>query len=376
MESPSSITDREEIMIIKDFSINDIDTYRLYYVLDKIADTAVTFYRRTPAGDELFEHADILIMRDGHLVVAFKHPFSYAANNCLIAKAAGVEEVVNLNCWERLVDVYDTPIDNTENGIFVFCDSVAIGDPQVEWRCDNTMYGPKSYLTDLGKTVSSLSRILVHENILSLHGVGYVLYLHLSNDAEQRELYKNNAEYPCVGFTISELFKVMHEWSEVTKAPFDNTDDIAIDAKNFLEAFEFDSALIDNQVDMQVVNYLKGSTSARVRPDGVVPNKPELIDFIKRNMACSSLAELCVQYPDLWDTEEVLHAEQRVLNEGIQRFNEFYGIPEGWTFDNPQRYVEHCEVFVQPTVGPFVHNQIRLFVNKTKVLDRVARGNL
>jgi hypothetical protein len=33
-------------------------------------------------------------------------------------------------------------------------------------------------------------------------------------------------------------------------------------------------------------------------------------------------------------------------------------------------------VFVQPTVGPFVHNQIRLFVNKTEVLDRVARGNL
>jgi hypothetical protein len=314
-------------------------------------------------------------MQDGHLVVALKHPFKYAANNCLFAKATGIEEVVNLNYWERLVDVYNPPIDNMENGIFVFCDSVAIGDPSVEWRCDNTMYGPKSYLTNLGNTVSSLSRILVHENIMSLHGVGYVLYLHLSNDEQQREQYKNNAEYPCVGFTISELFKVMHEWSEATKEPFNNTDDIAIDAKNFLETFRFDESLIDNQVNMQVVNYLQGSTNARLRPNGVVPNKPGLIDFIKKNMACSSLSELCVQYPGMWDIQQILTTEQQVLIDGINRFNEFYEIPESWTFDNPTKYVEHCELNYNPTIGSYVHNQIRLFVNKQIVIDNIKLEN-
>ena len=133
---------------------------------------------------------------------------------------------------------------------------------------------------------------------------------------------------------------------------------------------------MNDQVDMQVVNYLRGSTNARRRPDGVVPNKPELIDFLKKNMACSSLAELCLQYPNLWDIGTVLEAEKRVLDEGIQRFNEFYGIPEGWTFDNPDRYIEHCELYVGESTGAYVHNQIRLFVNKTQVLDRVARGNL
>lgn len=363
-------------MIIKDFSIDDISTYRLYYVLDKITDTAVRLYRRTPAGDELFEDADILIMRDGHLVVAFTHPFKYAGNNCLFAKAAGTEEVVNLNCWERLVDLYDTPIDNTQNGIFVFCDSVAVADPKVEWRCDNTMFGPKSYLSDLGQAVSSSSRIIALENILSVHGVGYITYTHLTDDEAVRELYTNNAEYPCVGSTLSELFKLLVEWSEVTQEPFVNTDPIALNAKRFLEAFDFDPELVSDQVDMQVVNYLRGSTNARRRPDGVVQNKPELIDFLKKNMACSSLSELCVQYPSLWDTEEVLRYEQEVLQEGIRRFNEFYVIPEGWTFDNPERYIEHCELYFHESVGAYVHNQIRLFVNKTEVLDRVARGNL
>jgi hypothetical protein len=313
-------------MIIKPFSLDDLRTYRLYYVLDDITDTAVSLHRRTPAGDELFEDADILVMQDGHLVVALKHPFKYSPNNCLIAKINGKEEIVNLICWERLVDFYDTPIDNTENGIFVFCDSVEIGDTSLEWRCDNTMYGPKSYMTNLGNTVSSLGRIVAFENIISLHGVGYVLYLHLANDTErqeQREQYKNNAEYPCVGFTLSELFKLLYEWAQATEEPFNNRDEIALDAKDFLKTFGFDSSLVDNQVDMQVANYIKGSTHARMRPSGVVANKPELIDFVKKNMACSSLAELCVQYPGMGNTQEILTAEQQALSEGIDRFNEF-----------------------------------------------------
>lgn len=356
-------------MIIKPFSLDDLKTYRLYYVLDHITDTTVNLYRRTPAGDELFEDADILIMQNNKLVVALKHPFKYSQNHCLIAKTAGAEEIVNLICWERFLDFYDTPIDNTENGIFVFCDSVAIGNPGLEWRCDNTLYGAKSYLTNLGEAVSSLSRIIAYENILSVHGVGYLTYVHLSNDEAPRELYKNNAEYPCAGFTLSEVFKVMQEWAETTKEPFNNTDEIALNARDFLEVFGFDPSLVDNQVDMQVANYIRGSTNARVRPSGVVANKPELIDFVKKNMACSSLSELCVQYPGMWDTNEVLRVEQEFLDEGIKSFNEYYSIPEGWTFDNPQRYVEHCEVYFNPTVGPYIHNQVRLFVNKSKVLS-------
>ena len=358
-------------MNVQPFDIDVVKTHKLFYVLDLIVGETVDLYRRTPAGDDPFMDAEVFSMQDGHLLVALAHPFKYAANNCLIAKQGDIEEVVNLNCWERLLDFYDTPIDNTQNGLFVFCDSVAVADPKVEWRCDNTMFGPKSYLSDIGRAVSSLSRIIALENILSIHGVGYITYTHLTDDEAIRELYINNAEYPCSGSTLSELFKLLVEWSEVTNSPFDNTDDIALDAKKFLEVLNFDPNLVDDQVDMQVINYLKGSDHARVRPTNVQPNKPELIEFVKKNMASSSLASLSILYPGIWDTQELLNAEQDELNSGIQRFRDYYKIPEDWEMTQVSKIVEHCELYIDMTTGAYIHNQLRLFKNKQSVLNSI-----
>ena len=360
-------------MITKLFSLDDLKTYRLYYVLDKIANTAVALYRRTPAGDELFEDADVLVMQDGHLVIALKHPFKYSPNMCLFAKYGDTEEVVNLNYWEKIIDVYDTDIDHTDQGGFFFCSSKEMVIPEQEWRCDNTMYGPDHFGQRTG-LLTSINKLKAYEPILSLHGVGYLIYLHFHDDAEIRETVINNSEIPIGSLTLSEMFKIIYEWSEVSQEPFNNTEAIAVKAKQFLDCFGFTPDLVDNQVDMQVANYLRGSTDARRRPAGVVANKPSLIDFVKKNMAASSLAELCVQYPGMWDAQEILTAEQQALSDGIDRFNEFYAIPEGWTFDNPDRYVEHCVLYFNPTIGPYVHNQIRLFVNKSKVLLDLANS--
>jgi len=270
------------------FTIDVIKTHKLFYVLDHITGPSVELYRRTPAGDDPFTDAEIFSMQDGHLVVAIAHPFKYAFNNCLVAKQGDTEEIVNLNCWERVVDIYDTDIDNTTQGYFGFCSSRALFDPEAEWRCDNTLYGPHHFVQGDERLVPTINKIIAYESILSLHGVGYLIYLHLNNDEEVREKYKNNAESPCAGLTLSEVFKVLYEWSEVTKEPFNNTEEIALKASEFLNTFGFTPDLIDNQVDMQVSNYLRGDTNARLRPDGVVPNKPELIDFIKKNMASSS----------------------------------------------------------------------------------------
>jgi hypothetical protein len=361
-------------MIAKPFNLDVVKTHKLFYVLDNIKGNAVDLYRRTPAGDDVFTDFEVFVMQNGYIMVAIAHPFKYAANNCLIAKQGDIEEVVNLNCWERLLDFYDTPIDNTQNGLFVFCDSVAVADPKVEWRCDNTMFGPKSYLSDIGRSVSSLNRIIAHENILSIHGVGYITYTHLTNDTEIRELYKNNAEYPCSGLTLSELFKLLVEWSEVTKSPFDNTDKIALDAKKFLEVLNFDPNLVDNQTNMQIVNYINGSNQARLRPENVQPNKPELIEFVKKKMASSSLASLSIIYPGIWDTQELLNAEQDELNAGIQRFKDYHQIPEDWELSEVSKIIEHCELYIHETIGAYVHNQLRLFKNKKNILETIKNG--
>jgi hypothetical protein len=361
-------------MIVKQFTLDVIKTHKLFYVLDNIKETEINLYRRTPAGDDLFEDAELFKMANDYVLVAIAHPFKYSGNNCLIAKHGDVEEVVNLVVWERLVDIYDTEIENTEQGFFAFSDSHAVFDPAVEWRCDNTLYGPKTFIKEDGRIAPTLNKLKAYEPILSLHGVGYLIYIHLHDDDEIREKYKNNSEVPCVGLTLSEVFKLMHEWSEVTKEPFNSTEDIAIKSAHFLNAFGFTPDLVDNQVDMQVANYIKGSYEARLRSDGVVENKPELITFIQKRMASSSLATLCVLYPDLWDFQEILNAEKNELQKGIERFKDYYKIPEDWELTEVEKIVKHCEVEIDKTTGAYVHNQLRLFKNKKNILETIQNG--
>jgi hypothetical protein len=356
-------------MNVQPFNIDVVKTHKLFYVLDSITGNTVDLYRRTPAGDDPFVDAEVFAMKDGHLIVAIQHPFKYAGNNCLIAKSGDVEEIVNLTAWERLVDFYDTDIDNTQQGIFVFCKSEAIFDPKMEWRCDNTTFGPRVFDPVNSQPVTGNNVIIAIETFLSVPGVGHFLYIHMKNDEEIREQYKNDSVIPISGFTLSELFKVVHEWSETTKEPFNNTEDVAVKASSFLRTFGFSPILVDNQTDMQVANYLKGSEQARLRPENVEPNKAELITFVKKRMAGSSLAALSVLYPNIWDTQELLSAEQDELNAGIQRFREYYQIPGDWELNDVDRIVDHCVLNIEPTTGPYVHNQLRLFRNKQAVLN-------
>lgn len=358
-------------MIAEPFNIDVIKTHKLFYVLDNISESPVEFYRRTPAGDDLFTECDLFTMKNGQLLVAFGHPLKYSANLCLIAKQGSVEEVVNLTAWERVVDLYNTKIDNTDEGYFVFCDSKVVAGENTEWRCDNTLYGPSGYM---GHVYKSIDDIREYETFIPLHGVGYLIYISLNNDTEIREKHKNNAEIPCSALTLSESFKLLYEWSQVTEEPFNNKQDIAVKASEFLKTIGFTFDLVDNQVDMQVANYLKGSNSARLRPDGVQPNKPELVNFVQKRMAASSLSFLSVLYPDIWDTEELLIAEEEELNFGIHRFKEYYQIPHDWSILERERIIEHCVLYYHETVGPYVHNQLRMFKNKKHILETLKNG--
>jgi hypothetical protein len=357
-------------MSVSFFNNSVVENYRLFYVLDHITDTSVEIYRRTPAGDDPFEDADVFIMDTGHLLIALRHPFSFSGNMCLVAKTDDTEEFINLNPWERLVDVYNTDIENTDQGHFAFTNSRPIFEPESEWRCDNTMFGPRPFFE--GPVAPTMAKLKAYEPILSAHGIGYLVYIHLENDEVEREKFKNDAEIPCSGLTLSEVFKLMYEWSEVTKEPFNNTEDIAVKSNQFLETFGFSYDLIDNQVDMQVTNYLTGSNTARLRPEGVQPNKEELIRFIQKRMASSSLAFIHSLYPELTQLEGIVVREKEELDAGILRFKEFYQIPLDWPITDSERIVEHCVLNFHSTIGTYVHNQLRLFRNKKLVLDGLS----
>ena len=357
------------------YNINNFSYHKMFYMLDNITDESVQLFRRTPAGDEEFTAYTLHRMPDGRLLIAFNNYWGMHAVHSLVAKCGDKEELVNTQPFERIVPYWNPTLDHVGRGVFIFMNSKPIYTDVNNWRCDNTFYGPERYIPEEGQFLINefkLEDIIVYEPIININGIANLCYVHFKNDEHMRDYIVNADVIPSCGVTLSEMFRLITEWATLAEKPFNSKDPIVLDAKEFLKQIGFNGSLVADQTNMQVAQYFLGNTDARRRPAGVVANKPSLIDFVKKNMAASSLAELCVQYPGMWDAQEILTAEQQALSEGIDRFNEFYAIPEGWTFDNPDRYVEHCVLYFNPTIGPYVHNQIRLFVNKSKVLLDLA----
>lgn len=368
------------MITVAPFSMSVMNKARWFYALRTISSDTLEIVRRTPAGDDVFIDAEVYRMENGQLVVTLNHPFRFLSNLVLIAKSDGIEEIINLETFERIIEFYDRSpdVETSEVGVLVFCKSEPMFDPAMEWRCDNTLFGARAYDTPSVKNpqlVSSLDDILMYEPVLTVPAVGHLLYIHFRNDEVLRRDFIDHAELPIGAYTVGEMFKLLHEWATVAGEPFNNTDQISSDARGFLNAIGFDETLVSGQVDMQVASYLRGNTDARLRPSGVQPTPPELLEFVRQRMAFSSLSALSLVYPGLVDTAEVLREEQRQLYIGIQKFRDYYKVGLEIPITDEERVIQRA-LELDPSLRAYVHNQLRMFRNKREVLDRVANGCL
>lgn len=302
-------------MEVIDFSIDELQKYTMWFMLDEIKQGPIKLVRRTPAGDEIFTDFSCFKMNDDHILLGINHFMKFTAKHNLVAIHEDIEEVVNLQMFENIMDYYDVPIENLDKGYFVFVDSIVIA-PEEEWRCDNTRFGPLSHAVAEGieeTQVKGFDQLLTYETILSVEGVGHLIYLHFKDDAEYRNYYANSAKLPISGVTISEAFKLITEWATVAEEPFNNQQDISKDAKDFINKLNFDTSLVDYQVDMYVAEFLKGNPDARMRPQNVQPLSQELDAFIKKNMSYRCLSALISLYPHSWDLQEIIDKEKSEL---------------------------------------------------------------
>jgi len=370
-------------MTIETFSPTILSRARLFVALRDLDFNDTTVWRRTPAGDELWEDAHIVRMDNGQLVVWFDNPVTYSVNLSAVAKAGGREEVINLNAFERLLPYwFVTPDTDVESvGAFVFCRSVPIVDGTQEWRCDNTLYGSRIYPLpddDSPRVTTGAHSIEVYEPVLSVNGVGHLVYTKMRDDAEMRRTLLYDASVPMGGFTLGEVFKVMHEWSQTVGEPFNCADLIANDCATWLSTLGFDASLVDNQPAMQVAKYLSGDTHARARATDIAPDKPELRRFVMERMAYSSLSALCVLHAGIADKEMVHREEERQLRLGIERFRTYYNVPTSM----PLTDVDGIGAYVlsQDTravgVDGWVKSQLRFLLNKREMLNRVQNDEI
>jgi hypothetical protein len=280
---------------------------------------SVFIYKNTPDGMVELTHFQAYRMANNEVLVAMFDDAKMVTDYEYIAVSGEIEEGFCTQLFERVANIYNKPPTN-DDGVFVFVNSLPVVLDNQTFRCDMTRFGPTRFTEDgsYGEPMTKgLEQIITYEPILSINGVGHIIFMHERDDIETADKVVNDFEIPAATRTLSELLKLMTEWVQTTEPPFNGTDPIAVHAKNFLEAIGMDETLIEhikaNQVDMQVVNYFSGSETARVRPDNVMPLTAEVESWLLPKFSFMTLSKLLEFYPDAWDADELLNKEKEVF---------------------------------------------------------------
>lgn len=308
-------------MDIQEFSVDKMKSYSMWFMLDKIKDGPISLVQRTPTGDIPFgenkraRSAECFRMKDGRILIGLGNFMGIITKTNLYAISGDTEEIVNLQFFENICHKYNLDVNEKEKGYFVFVNSSEIPS-KYTWRCDSLNYGPMNYGAIDGIEMPYIElqeEIIEYDNIFSVDGVSHLIYLHRVFDAPDRKVDFYSGVIPDTGLTIGEALKLISEWSIVADAPFNNNQLVSLKAKEFLNKLDFDISFVDYQSDMYVAEFLKGNTNARKRPENIQPLSPELDVFIKKKMSFHSLSALISMYPDSWNLQEIVDAEENVF---------------------------------------------------------------
>lgn len=368
---------------VQPFTTDVLLTHKMFFILDKLSKNAteVDIWIQTPTGAESVDFVSVYSLHDGTLLAAWQHPFQKLSLHNLFALHENTSQYINLYPIERIIDIYDRPleIDPEDNNLwsFTFTNSQPIDSG--DWRCDRGMYGPKAFDEEnLDRVFSSLDEIIFYEPFLCVNGTGNLVFLSGKNKKETALEKVNNSFHPTTGFTLQETLRLIYEWSILAEEPFNSMSPAALSSKSFIEAMtlnESEQDVLDNLPPMQVAQFLSGSETARVRPNNVPELSDEVKNIVFKRMGSSSLCAL-LQVHGIEDTYGLLELERQELNAGIGRFKDHYQIPEDWSMLEWERIIEHCVLYYHETIGPYVHNQLRLFNNKKTILDKVQNNEL
>jgi hypothetical protein len=308
-------------MQINEFKLQVLNDHKVFYMLDKISGDheSVFLFKETPSGRVEQTFFQAYKMRDNKVLIAFPKEPPPATDYNYIAVAENMEESINIQCYERIHNIYTKAPDN-DKGVFVFCNSLPVVQDIETGRCDKDNYGPVSFTKD-GSTpkplMDDISKLITYEPILSINGVGHIIFFHMKDDAYLANLGVNNFEVPSVARTLMEVLKIMVEWTQVYEPPFNNREPIVENSIKFFEEVGTDNNFIDhlkaNQVDMQVVQFLAGNPNARVRPEGILPLTVEAENWLLPRLSFMTLSKLLEFYPDAWDASEILKKEKEVF---------------------------------------------------------------
>jgi len=301
---------------VQEFNLDVIKEYKCFYLLKNISNISeIEILHNTPSGYVEKDTCSAFYMPNGRIIIAWKDPLHFAPMHNFIARNGSVDEVINSAVLERIIDIYNKPV-NSSSGMFIFSNSEPVVDSNTEWRCDSTRFGPSRFPDALRVDVQ-LSDIVVYEPIFSINGVGHIIYIESKSHQSIAQGYMSNGSIPTSGRTIWEVLKLINEWSIVNQEPFNNNEDIAKKAYNFIKGLklsEEELEIINSQVPMQISNYILGNQNARQRPENILEINESIKKIVFSRVASCSLSALEYMNPGMWNIEELLSYEINQLD--------------------------------------------------------------
>lgn len=364
---------------MEDFTLEKIKDYKMFYILKNIKSTSrvIVLSHRQTHTNAVVEKDKYDLFRVGvdQVLVAFKSIYQHIGKYNYVASNGLEEENIILNPYERIADYYTTDRDDEESGVFVFLNSCHTTLEGQDWRCDNSLYGPRGFFPvgqEEGRLIDGINSIKVYEPVLSINGIAHLVYFkHGGDDTAIRFSYINDAELPQSAETLPEMIKLILEWSAVAVPPFENTEDIATKAKHFVDKFGITESSVAGQPDMQVAKFLQGDTSARLRTNGTYPMSDELNSLIINTIPYMTFSKLAQLHPDLFNLEQVVIAEKEFVKEEWESSLEKYGVTGNQEFGDVVAVSEFLEEEM-PDAADFLGLLFRLINKKKELLEGIA----
>ena len=161
-------------------------------------------------------------------------------------------------------------------------------------RCDIDKFGGAGFYP-----VENPYHIIKLRALLDIAGIGHIAYFNTTNTENQNPLSQaNNVS----SRTLTGIFKILLEWSNMAKDPFNSIEDPAIIASEMVQELNIPVEIIEwldeNQIDMGVYRYLKGETN--INPTGIIENDdiPEIFkNFFMERCLYKNLVDIKTYHP-------------------------------------------------------------------------------
>lgn len=249
--------------------IEDFDPliYESYFVVKTNKDITIEHF--TSNGYTKFEDFDIYKNNDCSLIAFLDNPDNYWITNYKITYDQD-EFILQSQYYEKVLDILnDEP--QVHDSVYTFCKSeeiVPVNSNLDDYifsqadRCDYNKYGPVSFYP--APPNKNTGRMISFRSILAVTGVGHLLRIDVESLPNIMQDVNNDQSIYQSSRTLSGAIKLIDEWRQVLDSPWDNTEEIAIKAAEFLSELKIPQEVINEirntEPDKRLFSYLKGET--------------------------------------------------------------------------------------------------------------------